>query len=224
MRALEEETTARPAGALARSGMRAVGSFVPNLTAKAFAKYGFSIAGLAGQWGVIVGRELAAYTQPQQLRWRRAPGGAAVRRREGATLVLRVEGARALEVQFQAAQLLERVNGYFGYAAVAALRVVQGPVAAPAPARPELAWSPPRHPRVDPSASTAASEVGAPGPHAAALAFPPGDAPASDAPDCPAQAAPELAAIGDPALRAALWRLQAGVRRGRRQQASGAGV
>ena len=61
-----------------RSGMRAVGSFVPGLTAKAFAKHGFTAAGLAAQWSAIVGPELAAYTLPEKLRWppRAAAGGA----------------------------------------------------------------------------------------------------------------------------------------------------
>ena len=50
-----------------------------------------------------------------------------------ATLVLRVDGPRAIEVQHRADQILERVNTYFGYRAVAALRIVQAPVTRQSP-------------------------------------------------------------------------------------------
>ena len=48
-------------------------------------------------------------------------------------LVLRVDGAKALDVQYRAQQIIERINAYFGYAAVAQLRVIQAPM----PAAPE---------------------------------------------------------------------------------------
>ena len=66
--------------------------------------------------------------------------------RPGATLVLRVDGGRSLDVQHGARQIIERINAYFGYAAVAELRIVQAPVGvegqpprpAPRPAAPPL--------------------------------------------------------------------------------------
>jgi hypothetical protein len=119
---------------------RRVGSLVPRLTAKAFAKYGFSIAGLVTDWPAIVGSGLAACTAPERLKWppRRSAeiteddtaeaGSVRQGRRDGATLVLRVDGARALDVQYNARQIIERINAFFGYAAVAELRIVQAPV------------------------------------------------------------------------------------------------
>ena len=47
-------------------------------------------------------------------------------------MVLRVEGARALDIQYKRQQILERINAYFGYAAVSDLRLVQAPLQAPA--------------------------------------------------------------------------------------------
>lgn len=117
-------------------GVKAVGSFLPGLTRKAFERYGFSTATLITDWMTIAGRELAAYTAPERLKW---PGGPARpdaetgepgKGRWGATLVLRVDGGRSLDVQHQARQLIERINAYFGYAAVAELRIVQAPVGA----------------------------------------------------------------------------------------------
>lgn len=119
-------------------GVKAVGSFVPGLTRKAFEKYGFSAATLITDWPTIAGRELAAYTAPERLKWPRAverseddaaEGG---KGRPGATLVLRVDGGRSLDVQHNARQIMERINAYFGYAAVAELRIVQAPIGAEA--------------------------------------------------------------------------------------------
>jgi hypothetical protein len=121
-------------------GVKPVGSFLPGLTAKAFQKFGFSTASLVTDWTAIAGKELAACTVPERLKWPRSSGegseDAEPVRRQGATLVLRVDAARALDIQYQAHQVLERINAYFGYAAVAELRLIQAPVINPLPAVP----------------------------------------------------------------------------------------
>ena len=125
----------RPDAGRATSGMLAVGSFVAGLAGKAFAKYGFATAGLITDWAAIAGQELALYTRPERLKWPPAGiDGKDAPRRQGATLLLRVDAARGLDVQFRARQIIERINGYFGYAAVAELRILQAPIATPAAA------------------------------------------------------------------------------------------
>ncbi len=119
---------------------RAVGSFVPKLTQKAMQKFGFSTAALFSDWPLIVGAELARHTLPQRLKWPRAPDAAGDTSaddcgRAGATLVLQVSAARALDIQYKGQQIVERINAYFGYRAVADLRIVQVPVG-PEPRQP----------------------------------------------------------------------------------------
>lgn len=113
---------------------KSVGSFVPGLAQKAFEKFGFSTVALLTEWPAIVGQELAGYTLPERLRWPRQanpkgePQGVSESGCEGrpaATLVIRVEPSRALDVQYGAAQIIERINSYFGYRAVAELRLQQ---------------------------------------------------------------------------------------------------
>jgi hypothetical protein len=123
------------------SSAKSVGSFLPALTTKAFQKYGFSTVSLITDWAAIVGKDLAACTAPERLKWPRvahdsdAEDARPPSKRSGAALVLRVEASRALNVQYDARQIIERINAYFGYAAVAELRLIQGPVAvAPPPA------------------------------------------------------------------------------------------
>lgn len=112
-----------------------VGSYVPKLTRKVLEKYGFSAATLITDWSTIVGADIAAYAQPERLKWPRGGSPDAEPRRSagssGATLQLRVEGSRALDVQYRSRQIIERINAYFGYAAVAELRILQAPVALP---------------------------------------------------------------------------------------------
>jgi hypothetical protein len=123
---------------------KSVGSFLPKLTRKAFEKYGFSAATLVTDWALIAGAEVAAATAPERLKWPRgagagedaADGGGSG---SGATLLLRVDPARALDVEYRRRQIVERINAYFGYRAVAEIRLVQAPLAprkAPEPVRP----------------------------------------------------------------------------------------
>jgi hypothetical protein len=52
-----------------------------------------------------------------------------------------VSGALALELQHLEPQVLERINGYFGYRAVGRLKIYQGPV--PGPPTPHPPPAPP---------------------------------------------------------------------------------
>jgi hypothetical protein len=108
---------------------RAVGSYVPKLTRAAFQKFGFSTASLITDWSVIAGPELSQYSLPERLKWPRA-AGEGEEGRDPATLILRVDPARALEVQYMTAQIAERVNRYLGYRAVADVRILQAPLPA----------------------------------------------------------------------------------------------
>ncbi|MEL6291729.1 MAG: DciA family protein [Pseudomonadota bacterium] len=106
-----------------------VGGFVPKLTKRAFEKYGFATAALATDWSAIVGEALARKCQPERLNWPRpnAQTAGAIDNRPGATLVLAVPQAFALEVQYQTTDIIGQVNTYLGYRAVAAVRLLQRP-------------------------------------------------------------------------------------------------
>jgi hypothetical protein len=132
---------------------RSVGTFVPKLTRTAFEKFGFSTAALLTDWPQIVGKVLAETTAPDRIKWPRAPGEAGTSGpRAGATLHLRVDPARALDIQYKSALIIDRINAYFGYRAVADLRIVQTPVAD----RPQAAPALMRH---NPAPQTAAEPL-----------------------------------------------------------------
>jgi len=91
----------------------------------AFAKQGFASTELVTRWPDIVGTEIAAHSQPEKIQWPRAADGGAP---EPGTLVLRVEGPTAVEIQHLSGVILERVNRFFGWQAVGGLRLRQAPL------------------------------------------------------------------------------------------------
>jgi len=117
-----------------RAVARSVGAFVPRLTQTAFEKFGFSTAQLLTDWPVIAGAKLATMTIPDKIVWPRRvgqgadEGGSATGARSGATLHLRVDPSRALDVQYGSALLIDRINAYFGYRAVSDIRLLQVPM------------------------------------------------------------------------------------------------
>ena len=138
-----EAITGAPVAPHQRSHAKAVGSFVPRLTRQAFEKYGFSAAALITDWPTIVGADLARWTEPERLKWPKlvnARGDVEEidQGRPGATLILRVEPGRALDIQYKGRQIVERINAYFGYRAVADMRIVQGSLRATAAPRDAL--------------------------------------------------------------------------------------
>ncbi len=115
-------------GASRRRGgaLRALAASLPKVAGKAFGRRGLAEGGLIADWPSVVGAELAAVSLPRGL----SRGG------EG-TLTLRVESAHALALQHLEPLVIERVNGYLGYRAVARLRLQQGPLGRHrSPARP----------------------------------------------------------------------------------------
>src|ERR1700716_4635139 len=92
----------------------------------AYAKQGFAARELVTRWAEIVGAEIAAHSQPLKLQWPRPVEG---QPQEPATLVLRVEGPMALEIQHSSDVILERVNRFLGWSAVGRLALRQAAVA-----------------------------------------------------------------------------------------------
>jgi hypothetical protein len=123
----------------AKSYARPLADLVRRTLADTFARQGFASIELVTHWNDIVGAEIAAHCEPLRLKWQR---GGDVEAPEPATLVLRVEGPIAIEIQHLAPVILERVNRFFGWRAVGRLALRQAPLTRRA--------APPVHPAPDP--------------------------------------------------------------------------
>jgi len=92
---------------------------------EAYARQGFAARELVARWAEIAGAEVAAHCEPIKMQWPRPVEGQV---QEPATLVLKVEGPMALEIQHSSDVILERVNRFFGWSAVGRLALRQAPL------------------------------------------------------------------------------------------------
>ncbi|WP_319772911.1 DciA family protein [Breoghania sp.] len=91
-------------------------------------KRGFATADLISLWPDIVGDRYGRTTQPEALHWPRRRDGASDAVPEPATLVIRCDGPSALFLQHELPQMIQRINMFFGWAAVGRIKIVQRPL------------------------------------------------------------------------------------------------
>ena len=113
-----ERETRRVVAALSngerRSGLRPAGEAASRVAAPIVARGGGGVlVRLKAEWSAVAGAELAAQTWPEKLG------------RDGA-LKLRVAPGFALDLQHRASLVIDRINFFFGRAAVTRLVLVQG--------------------------------------------------------------------------------------------------
>lgn len=120
-----------------RRGVHALSACLPRIGGPALRKRGFAQGELITRWTEIAGAEIAASAVPQRIAARRGEAGG--------TLHLRCAGAFAPTLQHMAPVLIERINAFFGYAAVTRIAIAHGRVEPP----------PRRHPRPAPAAGPA---------------------------------------------------------------------
>jgi len=84
----------------------------------AFAAQGFASTDILAAWPEIVGERLARYCRPAKLEWPRRRKGAEGGGPESGTLIVRVEGVFAIELQHLAPVVIQRINAHYGWACV----------------------------------------------------------------------------------------------------------
>ena len=102
-------------------GPRTLGTVLPQATDPIARRRGFQNGEILIRWAEIVGPEIAEKSSPEQLSYAQGKG-------IGGTLRVRVESAWALELQHLEPVIVERINTFFGHAAVSHLKLIQAPV------------------------------------------------------------------------------------------------
>ena len=98
---------------------RAVSELVPKVGGAAFRRFGFMQNEVVARWAEIVGEQYARYSTPEAIAF---PAG----KKSDGTLKVCVTGSFAPLLKHVEPQVIERVNRYFGYAAVSRLALRHG--------------------------------------------------------------------------------------------------
>ena len=120
----ESERSCRP---------RAAGELVGDIGGQSFRRFGFVQHSIVSRWAEIVGQRYAKVSCPESIKF--PPG-----KKAGGVLTLLVDGAHAPLIQHLTPMIVERVNRFFGYAAINRIVFRQGkpPAPTPKPERPQL--------------------------------------------------------------------------------------
>lgn len=124
-----------PATPTRRAFARPLADLASETIAPALRKAGFAATEVVTRWDEIVGPELAARSNPTKIAWARRRGRepAPDEPPEPGTLHVVVEAPFALEVQHATPIIVERVNAFFGWRCVSAVRLTQTPMKRPKP-------------------------------------------------------------------------------------------
>jgi len=120
-----------------RSFAKPLRDLLGKVVGETFTRQGFASAELVTRWTEIVGAEISAHSEPIKIQWMRGAspsrpsptgGGGLGRGQPPGTLVLRVEGPAAVEIQHLANVICERVNRFLGWRAVERIALRQAPL------------------------------------------------------------------------------------------------
>ncbi len=104
-----------------QKGPKAIGSIVGKSARAALVKRGFAHADILSHWQNIVGPTLYDVSSPERLTYSR-------NKNSEASLKVRVSPGHAPEFQHFEPLIIERINSFFGYKAVARINIIQAPV------------------------------------------------------------------------------------------------
>jgi hypothetical protein len=112
---------------------RSAGDLIGAVGDRSFRRFGFVQSSIVSRWSEIVGERYSKVSSPESIRF---PTG----KKGGGALTLLVEGAHAPLIQHLTPMIIDRVNRFFGYAAVDRIVFRQGKPPAPPPKldRPQL--------------------------------------------------------------------------------------
>jgi hypothetical protein len=112
---------------------RSAGELLGEIGDQSFKRFGFVQHSIVSRWAEIVGKRYAKVSCPESIKF---PAG----KKAGGVLTLMVDGAHAPLIQHLTPMIVERVNRFFGHAAINRIVFRQGkpPAPRPRPERPQL--------------------------------------------------------------------------------------
>ncbi len=100
-------------------GLEALSAGMAPFVKKLLGNKGMAEIDLIANWKNIAGEETAQYSLPQKIEFKRG------NENNGTLYLLVANGAYALDIQHKTPLLLEKINTFFGYCAVAKIKIIQ---------------------------------------------------------------------------------------------------
>ncbi|WP_297583532.1 DUF721 domain-containing protein [Roseibium sp.] len=110
-------------------GAKPLADLVSKAMTPACRKRGFASVDIVASWADIVGERYGTRVQPDRLIWPRQPELTDPDAPpQPATLVVHTDGATALILSHDSGQVIERINMFYGWAAIGRIKILQKPV------------------------------------------------------------------------------------------------
>lgn len=103
------------------SGMRPITFALDGVTKPFFRRRGFAENKILTEWNFIAGAELGKYSTPRKLNFKKD------KKSDGILHVEVYDSGMATELTYMEPMLIEKISQYFGYRAVAKLKIIQRP-------------------------------------------------------------------------------------------------
>lgn len=104
-----------------------VSDLLPKFLDPIYARKGMASSALSAAWPELAGAMFSDCTLIETIQWphQRDNGSPSF---QGGVLVVRVDGPKAIYLQHEEHQIIERVNQFFGFHAITRLKIVQAPI------------------------------------------------------------------------------------------------
>ena len=107
--------------------LRLIADSVPKLTKLAFGQKASLLGRLMLHWSSIVGNEMATKIKPAEVTYRKCKSSNRGKKHNIILTLYVANGAVALELQYQASQLIEKINMFLGSGGIDSINFVQAP-------------------------------------------------------------------------------------------------
>lgn len=115
-------------GPITRANSKPLADLIGKAMTPLCRKRGFASADIVAAWPEIVGTRYGERVQPDRLIWPRRKDADGQDLVEPATLVVHTDGPTAMMLSHETTQIIERINAFFGWAAVDRIKIIQKPV------------------------------------------------------------------------------------------------
>lgn len=115
------------AGADWKRGAVPLSDLLPKLVDPIYANKGLSSSALIAAWPELAGASFANCSMIETIKWphQRSNGEPSF---QGGILIVRVDGPKAIYLQHEEKQIIQRVNRFFGFSAIDRLKITQGAI------------------------------------------------------------------------------------------------